>query len=410
MDRIPRGRRVLVLNQFAKPGDQAGSSRHEDLFSRLEGWEFRILIGDRDLYSRHRTRSRHPNFEHVRVLGYERNDGRRVLNWASYCVGAAIAGLRGPRPDVVYGSSPHILAPLTGLLLARARRARFVLEVRDLWPRSLVDLGHLVEGSTAHRVLLAVESLLYRAADHVVIVTDGMREHLLARGVPAEKVSAISNGADPADYGPVPDVPGLRERVPVRGRLLVFAGAHGPKDGLDHVLDAAHERPGDTFVLIGDGTDKPRVMARARSEGLANVHFLDLMPKAELRTILGDADIGLHTVVDVPVFRLGMSPNKLYDYLAAGLAVVTNAPGEPHRVVEAAGAGVGTDPTALAEGIAQLDALTSADLVQWGQRGRDYMARTKSPAVMAQSLQRVLDRLVDPRASASSRSGASVRS
>ena len=397
MGRAVTARRVLVLNQFAKPGSAAGSSRHEDLFCRLQGWDFRIVIGDRDLYSRRRTRGRHPNFDYVRVLDYDRNDGRRVLNWASYCLGAAMNGLRGPRPDVVYGSSPHLLAPLTGLLVARARRAHFVLEVRDLWPRSFVDLGHVGEGSVTHRALLLLESLLYRSADHVVIVTEGMREHLVAHGVDSEKVTTISNGADPEDYVAVPGVPRLRDRVPVRGRLLVFAGAHGPKDGLDYVLAAAGELPGDTFVLIGDGADKPRVVDRAEREGLGNVHFLDLMPKAELRAILGDADIGLHVVADIPVFRLGMSPNKLYDYMAAGLPVVTNAPGEPHRVVETAGAGIGTEPGGLADGIRRLGALPSDELSRWGARGRDYMVRTKSPAVTASLLQRVLDALVEHR-------------
>lgn len=390
-------RSVLVLNQYAKPRGEAGSSRHSDLFGRVRGWHFRVLSGDRDLYSRDRYASHDPNFELVPVLGYERNDGRRILNWVSYCLGAFVASFRGPRPAVVYGSSPHLLAPLTALVLARVHRARFVFEVRDLWPRSLVDLGHLRAGSALHRVLRGVETWLYRRADRIVLVTDGMREHLAELGVDLAKVVTISNGAAPEDFGPRPGVTPLRERVPVRGRLLVFAGAHGAKDGLDAVLDAASALPDDTFVLIGDGTDKPRVIERARTEGLANVHFLGLMPKTELRAVLGGADVGLHTVADVAIFRLGMSPNKLYDYLAAGLPVVTNAPGEPHAIVAAARAGVGVDPDRLAAGIEQVTAAGPDELARMSRNAVEYMRTTKSPSVAVRHLQQLLDEVVpDP--------------
>lgn len=211
-------RTVIVLNQYAKPEGEAGSSRHAQLFSRLSDWQVRILSGNRDLYSRRRFSSIEPGFELVPVLGYDRNDNRRILNWVSYCVSALLTGLRGPRPAVVYGSSPHLLAPLTALVLAWLRRARLVVEVRDLWPRSLVDLGHLRAGSAVHRALQFLERTLYRRADGIVIVSDGMREHLAGLGVAVEKIVTISNGAAPEDFAPVRGVLPLRERTYARSR------------------------------------------------------------------------------------------------------------------------------------------------------------------------------------------------
>jgi len=126
------------------------------------------------------------------------------------------------------------------------------------------------------------------------------------------------------------------------------------------------------------------------------VKFLDLMPKTELRAILGDADIGLHVVADVPVFKLGMSPNKLYDYLAAGLPVVTNATGEPHRIVHDADAGVGIETHQLAVGIKKLLDTDDVELSRLRRNAREYMRATKSPDVTSRRLQSLLDAIAPP--------------
>ncbi|TDC94035.1 glycosyltransferase WbuB [Saccharopolyspora aridisoli] len=384
---------ILVLNQFAKPRSETGCTRHVELFERLRG-RFRIIAGDRDFYSRRRFSVREPGFTTIRVSSYNRNDHRRVLNWLSYCVGTIWSGIRCERPSVVYAVSPHLLTPLVGWLLARLWRSRFVFEVQDLWPRSLVELGHLREGSMLHRALSTLERWLYYRADHIVIVTDGWRPYFDQLGIDLRRVTTISNGAEPDDFQPDPSMTPLRERVPVNGRLIVFAGAHGVKDGVQAVLEAAAELQEHTFVLIGDGMDKSRLVEHAREEELFNVYFLDMLPKKELCGILGGADIGVHAVANLPLFRLGMSPNKLYDYLAAGLPVVTNAKGEPHAIVQTSNAGLGVAPGDLADGIRALANLDDKMLAQMRDNAVAYMREHKSRSVQAKRLQSVLDELV----------------
>lgn len=385
---------VLVLNQFAKPRSESGGTRHIELFDRLSGWCFRIVAGDRDLYTGRSFSCREPGFTTIRVSGYQKNDHRRILNWISYSLGAFSAGMKGQRPSVVYATSPHLLTPLVGWLLARLRRCGFVLEVRDLWPQSMVELGHLREGSPLHRALCAVEAWLYRRADHIVVVTDGWLPHFERLGIDRGRVTTVSNGAEPSDFRVNPAITPLRERVAVRGRLVVFAGAHGVKDGVQAVLDAAAELREHTFLLIGDGMDKARLVDYARVHGLSNVHFLDMLPKDELCGILSGADIGVHAVADLPLFRLGMSPNKLYDYLAAGLPVVTNAAGEPREIVENSGAGFGVAPTGLADGIRALAELDDSELARMRRNAVRYVNRHKSRTVQAARLQSVLDGVI----------------
>ncbi|MEH1015181.1 glycosyltransferase family 4 protein [Micromonospora sp. CPCC 206060] len=397
-------RQVLVLNQYAKPLHEPGGTRHVELFGRLSGWRHTIVVGDLDNYTRQRFQTTDPHFVRVRVPSYRGNDHQRVANWISYSLGALRAALRQrPRPDVVYASSPHILTPVAGWLAARIRRSRFVLEIRDLWPETLVSMGYLRSGSITHRLLRALERWLYRRADAIVVVAEGWRSYLVAQGVDESRIEWVSNGAEPADFTLRPEYRSLRSRVPVTGRLVVYAGAHGPLNGLDLLLDAAAELPEHTFVLIGDGLEKAHLVERAHAEQLGNVHFLDTIPKRELAGIIGDADVGVHVLANAEIFQLGASPNKLYDYLAAGLPVVTNCPDEPQDIVLSAGAGIAVGPNELVAGLRKLLGEDTATLRAMGGRGRRYIEEHRSRTVMAARLQRLLDAVVVPGSSRADR-------
>ncbi|MFI7073481.1 glycosyltransferase family 4 protein [Micromonospora sediminicola] len=374
----------------------SGGTRHVELFGRLDGWQWQIIVGDVDHVTRRPQTLDDPRFVAVPVTGYQRNNHRRVLSWITYARQAYKAGRRLPRPDVVYASTPHILAPVAGWALARTRRARFVLEVRDLWPEAMVSLGYLRRGSALHRVLRGLEVWLYRRADRIVIVADGWRSYFADVGVDPDRLVWVSNSAEPSDFHPRPEYRPLRERVPVRGRLFVYAGSHGPINGLGALLDAAAVLPEHTFVLIGDGHDKHTLVARAQAEGLSNVHFLDPVPKAELRAILGSAEIGVHVLADSPIYVKGASPNKMYDYMAAGLPVVNTCPGEPDELLVDSGAGLTVHAVDLAAGLRKLAGLDDATLIEMGRRGRRHIERYRSRTVMAARLQRMLDGLVPP--------------
>src|ERR1035437_5348151 len=121
-------KRVIVFNHFAVPRDQPGGTRHVELFSRLTGWNYTIIASHRNL-STGETQTRYPGFVLVPVTRYRSNGVSRILNWMSSAITATFAGLTAPRPDVVYASSPHLLAALAGWLVAKARRARVVLEI-----------------------------------------------------------------------------------------------------------------------------------------------------------------------------------------------------------------------------------------------------------------------------------------
>ena len=387
-----RGRHVQVLNHYAKPRTEGGANRHIELFGRLSSaWTFTIVASNFSGHTHRRLDSRSsPNFRFVPVVPYSSNGLSRILNWASYAVMAVVSSLTGPRPSIVYASSPHLLTPLAGWVVSRVRRARLVVEVRDLWPQTAVEMGFVREGSMLHRALSALERWLYRRADHIVAVTDGWTDHFARLGVGQDKVTVISNGAEPTDFDVRPDVPPWATRVGRAGPFAVYAGAHGAANGLDFVLDAAAITPHLTYVLVGDGERKAALVERASREGISNVVFLDLMPKDELSAILGTADVGIHCLADVPLFKIGMSPNKMYDYMAAEVPVVTNAGGAAARIVEAAGAGLAVEPDGLAAGLGQILALSAEERASIGAAGRSWLTANASRSVMAARLEDLL--------------------
>ncbi len=392
-----KSRRVLVLNQFALPKSRGGGTRHVELFGRLEQWEAKIIAGSRHYFDQEPVPAE-GILETTPVTRYEGNGLGRVVNWASYSAGALVKGLLQRHLDVVYGSSPHMGAALAGLIVARVRRVPFVLEVRDLWPQILAEAGTLNENGRAFRALKGLERSLYRAADKIVVLAEGSAVAIEAEGIDPSKITFIPNGADTSDFEVADSRASLRARWGFDGFCVVYAGAHGPANGLDLVLDAAEELkaacPEVSFVLFGDGVAKAGLVEQAAARGLENVVFRDPVPKAEIPSILAAADAGLHCLADVELFKTGVSPNKLYDYMAAGLPAITNTGGDVAAMVERAGSGVAVAPGRIADGVLRLVEASADDRVQFARNGRAFMEAERSRTAMAAKVEALLDALV----------------
>ncbi|WP_208028278.1 glycosyltransferase family 4 protein [Rhabdothermincola sediminis] len=390
-------RRLLALNHFANPYDAPGGTRLLELTERLEGWDTTIVAANRNLFTQGPQPPATDAFRTVWTPPYGANDATRVLNWAVFAVGALVTGLRLPRPDVVYASSPHLLTGLAGWAIARIRRAPFVLEIRDLWPQILVDMGRIRAGSLTHRLVRGLEQFLYRRADAIVVLAQGAAQAIAEDGVPPGRIWFIPNAADPADFEPTAPREELRRRYGFDGVTILYAGAHGPANGLDFVLDAAAEVARDLpqvrFVLVGDGLAKPALMTRAARRRLTNVVFLEAVPKNEVPDLLAATDAGLHVLADLPLFLYGVSPNKLFDYMAAGLPVLTNTAGEVGEIVKGNDAGIVVEPAQLASGVRQLVAAGPERRRRWGRNGMRYTAQERNRSLMAARLGELLDQL-----------------
>lgn len=405
MTRSPRGRhafdkspaqpvqKVLVLNQYALPRSQGGGTRHVDLFGRLSGWQPVIVAASRNHATQERFTTRDHRFVLVHVPSYDSNGARRVFGWFVYLIKSVTIGMMSRDLDVVYASTPHLLTPLAGLLIAKVRRKPLVVEVRDLWPESIVAAGQLTRDSQLHRLMVAFEKGLYNAADRIVVVTEGWQSHFASLGIGQEKLVVIVNGTELEDFRVEGSREELRRRWGIKTFTAVFAGSHGPKDGLDLILDAARASPEIQFILVGAGIAKQAAMDRAEGEGLTNVAFRETVTKRELPGLLVSCDVGIHAVTPLSVFDKGMSPNKLFDYLAAGLPVVSNARHQLRSVLadDTCGRlGGSSDLAACLELVRQADSET---LSRWRDAGTKLMRVRFSRHAAALVLTNLLDSL-----------------
>jgi glycosyltransferase involved in cell wall biosynthesis len=400
-----RSGRVFWVNQFAVPPDQPGGTRHYDMAGELDrlGHDVRLLASDLSLHERRYSRRRSAwdlrvlsetigdvGFEWLPAGSYERNDWRRVASMMVFAIaalGRLLVTRRHPG-DVVIGSSPHLLGAAGAWAGARITRRRFILEVRDLWPESYTAVAG--SGGAQERLLRTLADWLYRHSDHIVILAEGSRANVVDHGGPTERISFIPNGVDLDSFPTVDHEVGPRIR-------FVYAGAHGPANGLEVAVDAAAEvqRRGCSdidVVLVGDGPAKAELLERARRTA-APVTFLAPVPKIEIPGLFGSMDAGLMLLADTELFSYGVSPNKLFDYLAADLPVVTNVPGFVTEVVEEAGAGFAVAPDdacALADGLIAMAEAIRTDASRY-RSGREYVAAHFDRRALAARLDSILD-------------------
>jgi glycosyltransferase involved in cell wall biosynthesis len=346
-----------------------------------------------------RRRERRDGYRVLRTWLYATpNEGiaRKTLGHLSFMITSVLLGGRASGPaDVVVVSSPTFFAIGAGWLLARLKRARLVVEVRDLWPAIFTELGVLTSRPVI-RLLERLELAAYAAADTVIVVSDGFRSNLIGRGVPAGKVHTVRNGVCPAEFDPLtPADAQLRARLGARPGdcLVLYAGTHGISQGLTSAADAAGLLRGEAirFAFVGDGADKERLRHRVTELGLADVTLLPGVPHEQVPALLAAADVCLVSLRDVPLFS-SFIPSKMFEYLAAGRPVVAAVAGEAAQILREAGAWVVPpgDSKALAAAFRTLAADPERRQAM-GQQGRCYVQEHFDRATLARLYRKLLD-------------------
>jgi glycosyltransferase involved in cell wall biosynthesis len=346
-----------------------------------------------------RRRERRDGYRVVRTWLYATpNEGmarKTVCHLSFMLTSVLLGGLACGRADTVVVSSPTFFSIGSAWLLARLKRARLVVEVRDLWPAIFVELGVLTNRRVI-RILERLELAAYAAADAVVVVSDGFRANLIGRGVPPGKVHTIRNGVTLTEFARDATAdPAVRARLGAGPGdcLVLYAGTHGISQGLPEVADAAAavaDQPV-RFAFVGEGADKERLRGRLAELGLSNSTMLPGVPHEEVPALLAAADICLVPLRDVPLFGTFI-PSKMFEYLAAGKAVIGAVAGESAQILREAGAVVVPpgDSGALAEAIRQL-AASPQRRADMAARGRSYVEQFFDRTVLAREYRKILD-------------------
>ncbi|MEO8151866.1 MAG: glycosyltransferase family 4 protein [Rhizobacter sp.] len=327
---------------------------------------------------------------------YQGNEVARALNiWAFLKQVWRDAGqwAREFKPDVVIASSTYPMDIYVARRIARMAGAKLVYEVHDLWPLSPIELTGMSPRHPWALLCQKAENDAYRDADVVVSMLPKVAEHMAAHGLDLRKLHIVPNGMSPEEWEgePVPLTAELAAYIASQkkaGRRVVgYAGSHGLPNALDVLLSAAASMKDEavSFVLVGDGHEKARLAQRVHDEQLGNVALFPPIPKGQIPALLREVDVAYIGWQRVPIYRFGIAPNKLMDYMMAGCAVLHSVEAGNDPVVEAdCGVTVAPEsPEAVATGVRKLLAATEAERSAMGERGRTFVQAHHAYPVLA---------------------------
>jgi glycosyltransferase involved in cell wall biosynthesis len=392
---------ILIVNQYAVSPKQPGITRSFSFARELiaRGHQVSIIAAGINHFTQKEEAKDLEVIEGVTFLwvktpAYQGNSVKRIINMVSFAQSAISRGKTLAPFDLVLGSSPHLLSGLAAQQLAAHWKVPFILEVRDLWPESLIELGNF---SRRHPVVLVLERLerfLYRQAAHVISVLPAAQDHLKARG--AKFVTWLPNGVQ-TDNGISPSKPTHTESF-----IALYAGAHGLANNLQTVLDAAQilQQRGRTDIeihLIGDGPQKSALFHQSMQMGLEGVRFKKAVAKNEIHDEMLKADAFLMPLKDSPVFKHGVSPNKLFDYLLMARPIIFGVR-SPNNPVQDAQAGITIapeNPLELANALEHLANLTPKERLEMGLRGRQHVIEHYNFTVLGEHLEWVLLKILE---------------
>lgn len=389
---------IWLINHYAVTPEFSGGTRHFEIGRELVRRGHKLtLFASSFHHNTHKHVRRHVGlspviedydglrFVWVPGMGYRGNSVKRLLGMLHFCLMLFPIALKmKPRPDIVVGSSVHPFAALAGWALARFFGVPAVTEIRDLWPQTLIESG--ISARHPFILLLAmVERFLYRYSDSIVTLLPKAEDYISARG--AKAVHWIPNGIDMDSYSP----PYLQEESDVF--TVLYAGALGHANNLEVLIEAARLLEGEPvrFLVVGEGPEKEKLAELSR--GVTNFELRPSVPKREIPELLRSAGALIFHLRSIPVFRYGISPNKLWDYLAAGRPIVFACEAGNDPVAEA-GAGLSVppeDPQALAQAVLTLSQMTPEQRFSMGCRGYEYGLQNHSFRMLGERFEKVLN-------------------
>jgi glycosyltransferase involved in cell wall biosynthesis len=404
---------IWIVSQYAVSPDLPGSSRHFELAREWikAGHQVSIFCSNVHFLLRKQIRNlsgelcqeefvEGVRFVWIRAAEHQKNDWRRVFNMLSFSHNfLQVAAKQHLKPEVIVGSSPNLFAAMAAWTAAWRKDAKFIFEIRDPWPEALIDMG-MSRWNPGIVGFSLMAKWLYNQADHIVVLSDGVMEKLKNKAIGLNKLSCIPNGVDIHQFISSFSREDARAEFGFQSFEIVYAGAHGPANSLHTVLKAAdflRDQKDIQIVLVGDGPEKEKLKRQAMEMELPNVVFFPPVPKHVIPKLLCAADACLITLMDTPAFRYGVSPNKLFDYFAAGRPVVGSLGGWVADIIESEECGFSCSPEnsrELADSIRKMYDLSLEERMAMGKNGQSLAIRRFSRDALAQEFLGIIEEVV----------------
>jgi glycosyltransferase involved in cell wall biosynthesis len=318
---------------------------------------------------------------------------KRLTNYITFALSSIlIGGWFVGRQDYVLTESPPLFLGISGYLLSRWKRARWIFNVSDLWPGSAVHLGLLKPGMVL-RLSESLEAFCYRRAWLVTGQSSTIIDEVIRRFSDV-RAYHLSNGVDTQRFRPDCGTPQARSMLAIgRECVVLYAGLHGLAQGLEQIIEAAtrlSEEPGIRFVLLGDGPEKRKLLRMARERRLANIRFLNPVPQEDMPNLIAAADI---MVIPLKTYILGAVPSKLYEAMACGLPLIVIASGDAADIVSKHEVGLIVPPGDVAGLVSALRCLAQDPhkRKKLGQNGRQVAVAQYNRSVIVNQFMKYLE-------------------
>lgn len=383
---------ILFLSHYFPPEVNAPASRTYENAKRWVAAGHKVTVltcapnhPDGVVYSGYRNKLyQWDQIDDIRVLRVKTyiaaNKGfvPRILNYVSYLFSATLFCRLVDRPDLVVSTSPQFFCGLAGFTVSRLKRSRWLLEIRDLWPESIVAVEAIPRGRVI-RLLEKVETFMYRRADHIVSVTRSFLTHIHGRQVPMEKMSVVTNGADLERYKPCDKDRDLEDELGLTGKFVIsYIGTHGMAHSLDTVLSAADQLRDNrdiVFLLVGDGAERDSLLEQKKQMRLDNVVMLPQQPKEMVPRLLSLTDVAMVLLKKSDLFKT-VIPSKMFEAMAMSRPLIFGVEGESRDIFLRGDCGIAIEPenatelAVAAENLAADRALTE----RLGKNGRMFVS------------------------------------
>ncbi|MEZ0537914.1 glycosyltransferase family 4 protein [Caldicellulosiruptoraceae bacterium PP1] len=407
-------KKIWIMNHYAIPPRIGGITRHFDFAEELakRGYDVTIFASSFDHKTREETLEKglkykeekisNVKFVWIKTTPYKKNDLKRVLNIISFSKNLYFVAKKFENPDTIIASSFHPLTCIVGYLLAKKKNARYIAEIRDIWPQSAIDMGAISENGIIAKTLRLIEDFIYKRAKKIIVLFPKAVDYIISRGYPKDKAIYIPNGTSIERFdqiiknGKSPDVESiLKEHVGYFKAL--YLGALGRANAMETIVEAAkyvQDIVGEKihFLIVGDGPEKEKLEKMANELNLKNIYFYQPIKKYDVPLLLNGVDVALISMHNLAVYKYGISLNKLFDYLCSQKPIVFAAD-VINDIVKEANAGITTKPgdaKQFADAIIKIYNMSDEKRKELGQNGRDYIEKHHDIKVLADRLESIL--------------------
>ncbi len=293
-------------------------------------------------------------------------------------------------------SSPSLFPVKIGRKLAGRFGTKFLFEVRDIWPLTLMELSNLKPAHPIVRLMEYYERFAYRHADKVISLLPTAKEYFVSRGMMPEKWAFLPNGIETVEDDTTLLSVEVQAQIPSGKFIVAYTGTIGIANNLGYLIEAAEQLKMESdihFVLLGQGGERQNLQERVRKLGLNNVSFVDAVPKKMVGSFLKWVDVAFISLLPEKLFRFGVSPNKVFEYMHARKPIIW-AIEAGNNPVEEAQCGVSVpleDPVRLAQAIKDLYSMTNAQRTALGQNGYNYVATHHGYPLLAEKLKKIIE-------------------